>query len=320
MTRLGRSALAALLGLAAAPALAQTGHLVVITGVEAGGEYRQQFHEWASALIDAASKSGVPAANVVYLAEQADRDPRVAGRSTKEGIERAFDALAAAAQPSDTVVVVLFGHGSFDGQRAAFNLPGPDLTAADWARLLGRLGDAKVVFVNTASSSGAFLEPLARPGRVVVTATRTGGERNETRFPEYFVRALTAQAADQNHDGRVSILEAFQYARTQVEEAYQKEGLLLTEHAAIEDQGGGALAAALALGGGVRAAPVDAAAASDPHLRALLDEQRALERQVEALKLRKESMRAADYGAELERLLTALARKSREIEQAKIKP
>ncbi|MGE5242691.1 MAG: C13 family peptidase [Betaproteobacteria bacterium] len=311
-------AVAALSCLAATPAFAQAAHLVVITGVEAGPEYRQQFHQWASAVIDAASKGGVPAANVVYLAEQGDRDPRVTGRSTKDGIERAFDTLAAAVQPSDSVFIVLFGHGSYDGQRAALNLPGPDLTAADWARLLGRLKDQRVVFVNTASSSGAFLEPLATPGRVIVTATKTGGERNETRFPAYFVEALTSPEADQNHDGRVSVLEAFQYAKTQVEDAYKKEGLLLTEHAALED-GGGVLAATLALGASGGAAADADAAASDPQMRALLEERHALEQQVDALKLRKASMPEADYEAQLEKLLTALALKSREIEQAKAK-
>ncbi len=313
-----RGSLALALVLAAAPAFAQTAHLVVVTGVEGGPDYRQQFHQWAAALIDSASTNGsVAPANVVYLAEQPDRDPRVSGRSTKPEIERAFDALAARVQPEDPVFVVLFGHGSFDGRTAAFNLPGPDLSAADWGRLLARLGAARVVFVNTASSSGAFLEPLAMPGRVVVTATKTGGERNETRFPSYFVDALGAQAADQNHDGRVSILEAFQYAKAQVEEAYKKEGLLLTEHAALED--GGGLASTLAFGGGARSADVDAAAASDPHMRALLDERRALERQVDALKMKKSSMAPAEYEAQLEKLLTALALKSREIEQAKDK-
>ena len=72
------------------------------------------------------------------------------------------------------------GLGSFDGRTAAFNLPGPDLTAEEYKPLLEKLRLQRVVFVNTASSSGAFLSVLAGPGRTIVTATKTGGERNET--------------------------------------------------------------------------------------------------------------------------------------------
>ena len=86
--------------------------------------------------------------------------------------------------------------------------------------------------MNTASSSGAFLQPLAGPARTIVTATKTGGERNETRFAEFFVQALDAEEADRDRNGRVSVLEAFDFAAAKVKAAYEKEGHILTEHAA----------------------------------------------------------------------------------------
>ena len=33
----------------------------------------------------------------------------------------------------DLLLIVLLGHGTYDGDVAKFNLVGPDLTAADWA-------------------------------------------------------------------------------------------------------------------------------------------------------------------------------------------
>ena len=110
-----------------------------------------------------------------------------------------------------------------------FNLPGPDLAVADYAKLLDGLAAQRVVFVNTASSSGAFVQPLAGPGRIIVTATKTGGERNETRFPAYFVEAYRDEAADRDRNGRVSALEAFDYARKADE-----EGRLLQAAAAAD--------------------------------------------------------------------------------------
>src|SRR5262249_28396525 len=161
--------------------------------------------------IDAAKKKdGLDDQHVTYLSEKPELDPaHISGKSSKENVEKAFTTIAAKARPSDAVFIVLLGHGSFDGSHAAFNLPGPDLTPAGLARLLGKLATQRVAFVNTASSSGAFLPTVAGPGRVVVTATKTGGERNETRFPEYFVEAFNDDSADRDRNGRVSIAEAF---------------------------------------------------------------------------------------------------------------
>jgi len=55
---------------------------------------------------------------------------------------------------------------------------------------------------------------------------------------------------------------------------------------------------------------------SDPKVRALQAERRDLEQQVESLKVLKGSLDPARYAAELERLVTALALKTRELRQA----
>src|SRR5262249_15508709 len=147
--------------------------------------------------------------------------------ATKAEVEKAIGAIAARAKPTDTVFILLIGHGSFDGRVALFNLPGPDLSATDYAKLLSRFTSQHVVFVNTASAKGAFLQPLAAPGRVVVTATKTGGERNETDFPEYFVAAYNDEAADIDRNGHISVREAFEYATTKVKQAFQQKGYML---------------------------------------------------------------------------------------------
>ena len=221
-------------------AFAQTTHLLVITGVPGDEEHAKQFAKWADAFVDAAKKKDAVAdGNITVLADRA---------ATKEGVEKAFADLSARVRPSDAVVVLLIGHGSFNGTQAAFNLPGPDLTAQDWAKLLGKLPSLRVAFVNTSSASGAFLPTVAAPGRVVITATKTGGERNETVFPEYFVAAFADPSADRDRNGHVSLAEAFEYAKAKVVQAFQQKGLLLTEHATLDDSGEGQLAAQMYLG------------------------------------------------------------------------
>jgi hypothetical protein len=286
----------------ATPAAAQSTHLLVITGVPGDEEHDQKFRQWATTFIDAATKKeSLPDANITFLS---------GAKANKDGIDKAFTALAGRAKPNDNVVVLLIGHGSFDGRTAAFNIMGPDFTAPEWATLLGRLSAQHVAFVNTSSSSGAFLEAVKAPGRVVITATKTGGERLDTLFPEYFVAAFTDDAADRDRNGHVSVLEAFEYAKTKVTQSYQQKGLLLTEHATIDAGGAEHLAATmfLGIGRGETALNVDL---SDPEVKKLVDERDAIERDIAALKLMKASMDEAKYDAQMEKLLTDLAIKTK---------
>jgi hypothetical protein len=275
-------------------------------------------------LIDASERLGVARDKVIYLADKPEADQkRITGRSTKEEIAKAFDSLAKAVE-DDVVFVVLIGHGSFDGKVAKFNLPGPDMTAADFEPLLKRLQSRRVVFVNTASASGPFLEALAAPGRTIVTATRTGSERFATLFGGYFVDALAGTEADSDKNKRVSVLEAFNHAKREVTVAYEREGIMLTEHALLSDNGAregtgapaaegklGRVASLLSLGTLEAADRLPA----DTKVRALYVERREIERRIEALKLLKDSMDAARYASELEKLATELALKSRQIKQ-----
>ena len=298
----------------AARAAAQDSHLLVVTGVAGDDAHAKQFHKWATTLIDAArTKDGVPDANITYLAEKPEVDAgHIRGRSTSENVQKAVADIAVKAHPGDQVVIVLIGHGSFDGSVAAFSMPGPDMTVADWASLLKKLSAQKVAFINTTSSSGAFLPAVAAPGRTVVTATKTGGERNEAMFGEFFVDAFGDAAADADRNGHVSVLEAFNYANNNVVKAYQQGGLLRTEHAALDDGGDGKLAATQHL----TAHPADGGLkvdVSDPAMRALVAEREAIQKDIDALKEKKGTLEPARYDQEMERLLTDLALKTKAI-------
>src|SRR5690606_10600034 len=199
------------------------------------------FHREATALRSAAiDRFGIPDSLIVYLAEDPARDRAViTGRSDREGVEQAFARIAARASAGDQVFILLLGHGSADNQTSRFNVPGRDLTDADFAGLLDRLREQKVAFVNASSASGDFIKRLSGPNRIVITATKSGFERNETLFGEIFVRALTGEGADIDNDGRVSLREAFSYARREVERAYESTNRLQTEHALLDDDGDG---------------------------------------------------------------------------------
>jgi len=310
----GRVACAALFALLsfATPLLAQDTHLLVIVGVGGEEDHVKAFNKYALAIEDAAKKHGMPDANMTYLGENPDQSGgRMKARSTRENVTKAFTDLAAQVKANDDLFVVLIGHGSFDGKMAAFNLPGPDLTADDYGALLKKFPTQKIVFVNTASSSGAFVQALAGPARTIVTATRTGGERNETRFAQYFVEAFDTDSADRDRNGRVSVQEAFDYAAQKVKAVYEQEGHILTEHATLDDSAQGKLASAQFLA--PERSRTVAAQSLDPAYRTLLEQRDGLERQVADLRLRKDSMDAKQYDDQLEKLLTDLALKTRAI-------
>ena len=303
--------------------------LLIVVGLagdpESAKDSAKTFHKWGTTLAVTSEKLGVPPDRLVFLVDQPlEGDARVTGKATRDEITKALDGFAKKATAEDVVFIVLIGEGTDDNRVAKFNLPGPDISAPEIDTLLKKLPTKQIVVVNTASSSGPFVDVLSAPGRTIITATRSGAEHFTTLFGGYFVEALTSPAADADKNQRVSVLEAFQYAKTEVTRAYEREGLLATEHALLDDNGDkegstdpsatgkdGRVAAVLSLG---TTAAEDLPA--DPKLRALTLERRDLERRVEALRLLKDSMDPAKYSSELEKLVTAIALKTREIRAA----
>ena len=174
-----------------------------------------------------------------------------------------------------------------------------------------------------------MLPVLSAPNRVIVTATKSSFERNESVFAGYFVDALSADGADTDKDGRVSVLEAFQYAASETKRYYEQEARLQTEHAQLDDQGAkqgvgeidgralvpgqgeGALARRTFLG----TPGTSRISVSDPHLAALYREQSAIQAQIDSLKAKKSSMSPAAYDSALEALLVQLSLKAKAIRE-----
>lgn len=293
--------------------------MLVVAGV--GGEKRltDAFHGWSLAVASAATRRfGVPDSLVHVLGEDSTR-AGVRGRSTRAAILDIITRTAPTLVSGDRLVIVLFGHGGTQGNDARFNVPGPDISPEDFRMALSLVRGATIVFVNTASASGDFVKPLAGPNRIVITATRSGREQNETLFPSHFVAALTGDVADADKDGRVSLLEAFRYARREVDRVFEQGNRLVTEHALLDDDGDGvgrsdagekgpdgliARTFFLEPSGG-------ATVAADPRAARLLAQRRELEGRIEALRGRRTTMNEDAYQAALEPLMIELAETTR---------
>jgi hypothetical protein len=294
--------------LASATAGAQT-QLVIVSGLGGQPKYTRAFGELSTALAQAAHDRGKLAeSTIIWLGDSAaPRSKWYRGASSKENIERTL-ARYVERDSAEQIILVVIGHGSGEGEETRVSLPGPDMTAKDFARIFSRFGNRRVAFINLTSASGDMLPVLAAPGRIVVTATKSAFERNESQFARFFVDALARDGADTDKDSRVSLLEAFRYAEAETKRFYENEGRLATEHPQLADEG--QLARRFFLSADGRAS-----AGSDARLSVLYAERQTLDGQIQALKQRKAGMTVEAYEAELERLLVALAFKAREIRQ-----
>jgi hypothetical protein len=308
----------------AGPAPAAT-HLLVISGLGGEESYSTQFHDWSISLVTSAIASGLAESDVVYLAEDPARDPdRIDGASRKETIEATLQKLGAAAGNDGELWLVLFGHGSARGDETTVNLPGPDLSGAELAAILDRLPVKKIVVANASSASADFVRDLSAPGRAIVTATRTASERHAPTFGGFFSEGFADNRADVDKDERVSLLEAFDYARLAVARSFESDGRMATEHPLLDDNGDrngslepkavgetdGLVASRLFLGAG--AARV---ATSSPELERLQATKNELEGRIAQLRAQRESHDEELYLQELEALLLDLARTNEAIQR-----
>jgi hypothetical protein len=291
---------------------------LVVSGASGGAEYAERLERWQSALV--AGLRDQPGFRDGHLRVLAEKPGPGVGRASREGVRDAIAQFRRQMDSASVLLVVLLGHGTFDGTDARFNLVGPDLEAREWRDLLQPL-PGHVVFVDTTAASFPFLDRLAAAGRVIITATGSPAQRYETVFPEHFAAAFRDPASDVDKDDRVSVWEAFAYASDEVRRFYQRAGRLATERSMLDDTGDGigrewdrggpdgALAARLHVGAGAGAQPDT----DDPALAPILARRAGIEARIAELRSAKETMAPADYLAALEPQLVALARVSREI-------
>lgn len=298
------------------PLAAQERHALIVTGATGGPLYAAQYREWSESLARTLVEGfKFDPARVVSLSETGAAE----ASATAANVRRHVATLRKALRRDDLLLVVLIGHGTFDGVDAKFNLVGPDMESSEWASLLRGL-PGRLVIVNSAAASFPFLERLAGPRRIVISATDSVAQRFDTVFPEHFITALSDDEADIDKNGRISIWEAFAFAGAGVRRHYQQRGQLSTERPLLDDTGDGVGREATGQGEDGSLAsrtyldePSPDAPPTDEVLLQLLQKRASLEAEVDELKVKKTFMPPQEYAAEFERIMIDLARVSRDI-------
>ena len=286
-------------------------YYITVAGLGGAPEYEERFSGWAKDIDK--SLHGLADARIETLYGSA---------ATKAKFQSVMSQFARDANSGDALVVMLIGHGSFDGVDYKINLPGPDLSAAELAALIDRVPAKRQLVVNMTSSSGAARSALEKPNRLIVTATRSGAEKNATVFAQYWAEALRDPAADTDKDETISALEAFRYAQGKTAKFYEAEKRLATEHAILENIGEGVADPPDEPSAGQMAARVPLLmtgaaqrAASDPAKKAQFAHKEELEDRIDRLKRRKGGMPAEQYKKQIADLLLELAKTQAELNQ-----
>ncbi|MDD9895182.1 MAG: hypothetical protein OXU24_05255 [Gammaproteobacteria bacterium] len=294
---------------------------VIITGPTVGEVNQAQFRQWSFSLHDILARDyGYTSDTITMLY---DRGPpalpggdRVDGASNREGIEQALAELAQQVETGDQITLYLIGHGSGAEEEAKFNIVGPDITGVEFAAMLDQFNQQDIVIVNTTSASYGFSTSLSSEGRVVISSTRSPSERYDPVFSRFFIEALDNRNGDRDKNNRVSMLEAFEYAKSNVDAWYEEQGRLASEHAGLDDNGD----ALFALNPTVDATdgrlaeiayidtPVDDTANLSPEARELKAQMQDIERSVFILRGSKQDFLEDDYWQQMEGLLVDLAR------------
>jgi hypothetical protein len=208
----------------ALPAAEPAAYALIVAGDGVEAQFTENYRDWSIRLHKVLTDAGIPAGNIRLLMEKKELAPQIcADVSTRENVLKAANDLIAKVKAGDQLSIFLIGHGSEQGGIGKLCVPGTDLTSDDVAELLNKVPTREVLFVNTAAFSSSFVEKSSAPGRIVITATNSTAQGNETYFAEFLLRGLETPAADADKNGAINALEAFNYAADQCPKWYLRQ-------------------------------------------------------------------------------------------------
>jgi hypothetical protein len=271
-------------------------HVVIVEGLGGESRYAEQFAEQVQVIVDAAESLTAEHRIRVFRADEALRDE----------VLDYFDKLGSGVSESDQIALYLIGHGSYDDHEYKFNIRGPDLTGEDIAGMLDKFPSTSQLLVNTSSASGAIAKLAKSDNRILILATRSGVERHATRFGNYFAAALNDPTADVDKNRIITAAEAFSFAERQVDDYFERNGQLATEHPRLEGERADRFG--LARLGAARPT------SDDTVLNELIAERDALNAKIDSLRLEQENLPPEEYRSQLLRNMVELAETEEAIE------
>lgn len=227
-----------------------TRRALIVCGLPGDADHRQLFAETVEQLYTALTTrlEFSPEHSVVLFGDETTENDGPAlrvsrGPATREALTTATREIVAALDKDDSLWVIVLGHAHFDGRLSWLNLPGPDIHQGEFGKLFEAVSCREQVFFITTPVSGFFIKPLSVAGRIVISATESDAEVNETLFPIKLAAVLAEppvlEQLDTDGDGRATLFDIYLWCAREVAQEYASGELLATEHSLLDDDGDG---------------------------------------------------------------------------------
>ncbi|PAY21551.1 hypothetical protein CKO51_00330 [Rhodopirellula sp. SM50] len=225
--------------------------MLICCGLPGDDRHREQMTAAIESLITTSQTVlGVPPDQLTILAGdevmQTALQPlhSATGICTRETLETALAEAAKTLKPSDAYWVMMIGHSHPYGVESQFNVSGRDINQSQFAQAAAAIECREQVFWLTQPLSGFWIKPLARPGRIIMTATEADLEFTATEMPYALAAVLdgsgdTESLHDIDGDGTLSLLDLYLATNIEVTARFRAIDRLQTEHAQLDDNGDG---------------------------------------------------------------------------------
>lgn len=182
-----------------------------------------------------------PAEQITFLFEDEGVLPGlVTGEARREQVLEAFAQLAEKVQPTDRFILFMIGHASRTSSGVKFNLPGRDITQQEYTDNINKIRAEQQLLVFGFQYSARIVKDISASGRVIITSSSAKeGYASQAGFGDLFVDVFSEPTADTNRDGAISLLEAFTWMQTRIDDWYEQDGAMQAEHPHLDDNGDG---------------------------------------------------------------------------------
>jgi hypothetical protein len=216
----------------------RTLHVLILSGLTGNAEEQALIEEQSNTAYRLfRNRLGYPESHVRVLADRNTDAEGTTGEADRESIRRMFAQLTDELTEAETLLLIIAGNANIVGDRVMFNVRGKDPLVDDFAQMTVDL-KCRLVICALTPVSGAFIEKLGRPGRIVIAACNAEYPYR-TAFGLPFLQALSSPDADIDGSGRVSLLEAFRVATADVADQFEQKGFIQNEQALLDDDGDG---------------------------------------------------------------------------------
>ncbi len=217
-------------------------YVLILGGVGGEKSYYDKFWSATSRFHQLLTQQyGYPAEQITFLFEDEGMLPElVSGEAKREPVLEAFAALAETVQPTDRFILFMIGHASRTSSGVKFNLPGRDISQQEYTDSINNIPAEQQLLVFGFPYSTSMVQGISASGRIIITSSSTReGYASQANFGDLFVDVFSEPTADTNTDGAISLLEAFVWMQTRVDEWYEQDGAIQSEHPHLDDNADG---------------------------------------------------------------------------------